>query len=245
MIAQISDKRGADCQTIFVRGHHMTKKLFWENPYSTELETRVASVQDNDITVEQTIFYAFSGGQESDHGIIGNSRVLDARKQGKEILYTLQNGHGLAPGHPVVMRIDWERRYKLMRLHFAAEIVLELMYRNLPSIQKVGAHIAPDKARIDFKWEGNIASLFPLIKKEALRIIAANHEIISAFSDEEEEERYWEIEGLARVPCGGTHLRKTGEIGEIALKRKNPGKGKERVEVYVADLRLKRILTDD
>jgi Ser-tRNA(Ala) deacylase AlaX len=228
-----------------VDGPEMAKKVFWENPYSTELETRVAGVRNNDVTVEQTIFYAFSGGQESDQGSMGNSPVLEARKQGKEILYTLQNGHGLSPGDPVVMRIDWERRYKLMRLHFAAEIVLELMYRNLPSIEKVGAHIAPDKARIDFKWEGNIASLFPLIEREALQLIAANHAIISDFSDEEKEERYWEIKGFARVPCGGTHLRRTGEIGEIALKRKNPGKGKERVEVYIADLRLKRILTDD
>ena len=44
--------------------------------------------------------------------------------------------------------------------------------------------------------------------------------------------RYWEIEGFARVPCGGTHLKRTGEVGNIALKRKNIGKGKERIEVY-------------
>ena len=76
-------------------------------------------------------------------------------------------------------------------------------------------------------------TLLPAIKKEALKIIGANEEIISAFSDEEKEERYWEITGFARVPCGGTHLRKTGEIGEIELRRKNPGKGKERIEIYV------------
>ena len=50
----------------------MTRKVFWEDPYLTQLETRVTSVKDNDITVEQTIFYAFAGGQESDHGTIGN-----------------------------------------------------------------------------------------------------------------------------------------------------------------------------
>ena len=211
----------------------MTKKLFWENPYLTELETRVAGVEGNDVTVEQTIVYAFSGGQESDHGTIGNHRVLKACKEGKEIVYTLEDGHALKPGDPVMIRIDWDRRYKLMRLHFAAEIVLELVYRNLPSIAKVGAHIAQDKARIDFKWDKNIATLFPVIKSEALRIIKADEDIVSAFSDEEKEERFWEIRGFARVPCGGTHLRKTGEIGAIDLKRKNPGKGKERIEVYV------------
>ena len=67
-----------------------------------------------------------------------------------------------------------------------------------------------------------------------MRLVAADHAIISAFSDEANERRYWEIPDFSRVPCGGTHLRRTGEIGEIALKRKNIGKGKERIEVYVS-----------
>ncbi len=212
---------------------HMTKKIFWEDPYLTQFETHIANMRENDITVEQTIFYAFSGGQESDHGTIGNHRVLQARKEDKEIVYTLENDHGLKSGDQVGMKIDWERRYKLMRLHFAAEIVLELVYQNLDAIEKIGAHIAQDKARIDFKWDKNISPLFPVIKQGALRLIEANQEIISAFSDEEKEERYWEIRGFSRVPCGGTHLRKTGEIGEIELKRKNVGKGKERIEIYL------------
>jgi len=214
----------------------MTKKIFWEDPYLTQLETRIASVKDNDITVEQTIFFAFSGGQESDYGTIGNNRVLQARKEDKEIVYTLENSHSLKPGDQVRMNIDWERRYKLMRLHFAAEIVLELVYQKLNSIKKIGAHIAQDKARIDFEWGENISTVLPVIQKEALKIIGANQEIISAFSDEEKEERYWEIRGFARVPCGGAHLRRTGEIGEIELKRKNPGKGKERIEIYLLRL---------
>jgi Ser-tRNA(Ala) deacylase AlaX len=212
----------------------MTKKIFWKNPYLTQLETYITSVKGDDITVEQTIFFAFSGGQESDHGTIGNSRVLQARTEDREIVYTLEQGHGLKRGDPVSLRIDWGRRYQLMRLHFAAEIVLELTYRNLESIKKIGAHIAQDKARIDFEWGGNISNVLTVIQKEALIIIEANQEIISAFSNEETEERYWEIPGFARVPCGGTHLKRTGEIGEIELKRKNPGKGKERVEIYLS-----------
>ncbi len=214
----------------------MTKKIFWEDPYLTQLETRIASVKDNDITVEQTIFYAFSGGQESDYGTIGDHRVLQARKEDKEIVYTLENSHSLKPGDQIRMNIDWERRYQLMRLHFAAEIVLELVYQKLNSIKKIGAHIAQDKARIDFEWDKNISTVLPLIQKEALGIIEANQEIMSAFSDEEKEERYWEIRKFARVSCGGTHLRRTGEIGEIELKRKNPGKGKERIEIYLLPL---------
>lgn len=211
----------------------MTIKIFWKDPYLTQLETHITSVKDDDITVEQTIFYAFSGGQESDYGTIGNNRVIEARKEGKEIVYTLENSHGLKPGDQVRMKIDWERRYKLMRLHLAAEIVLELVYQNLASIKKIGAHIAQDKARIDFKWHENISKVLPVIEKQALGIIESNQKIISAFSDEETEQRHWKIRGFAQVPCGGTHLRKTGEIGEIELKRKNIGKDKERIEIYV------------
>jgi Ser-tRNA(Ala) deacylase AlaX len=213
----------------------MTIKVFWENPYLTEQETYIASVDGNDVTVDQTIFYAFSGGQERDHGSIGRHPVVDARKHGKEIIYSLKEGHGLMPGDRVAVTIDWRRRYRLMRLHFAAEIVLELVYRHLPSIEKIGAHIAEDKARIDFAWDENIAAQFPLIEKEAARIIGENLDIISAFSDEDTEKRYWEIRDFPPVPCGGTHLRTTGEVGEIDLKRKNIGKSKERIEIYVND----------
>jgi Ser-tRNA(Ala) deacylase AlaX len=211
----------------------MTEKIFWKDPYLSQLDTHITGVKGNDITVEQTIFYAFAGGQESDQGTIGDKEVLHARREGGEIVYTLEDGHGLRSGDRVRMKIDWGRRYRLMRLHFAAEIVLELVYQRLGSATKIGAHIGQDKARIDFKWNENISKWFPVLKEEAHRVIEANQEIISAFSDEGAEKRYWEIEGFSKVPCGGTHLRRTGEIGMIELVRKNIGKSKERIEIYV------------
>ena len=212
-----------------------TKKRFWDDPYLTQLETHITGAHENDVTLAETIFYAFSGGQESDAGTIANRPVLHAAKADKEILYTLEPNHGLNPGDPVTININWERRYKLMRLHFAAEIVLELVRQHVPSIEKIGAHIGQDKSRIDFEWGENISTLFPLIKERAGALVVANHHIVSAFSDEENQRRYWEIAGFARVACGGTHLRKTGEVGAIDLKRKNVGKGKERIEIYVQD----------
>lgn len=211
----------------------MTQKIFWQDPYLTHLDTRVTRVDGNDVTVAETIFYAFAGGQESDHGTIGGRRVVQARKEGKEIFYTLEEGHGLNVGEAVTMTIDWERRYRLMRLHFAAELVLELAYQNLNGIEKIGAHISADKARIDFRWAENISAAFPLLETAANQIVQSDAEIVSAYGDEAEERRYWEVVGFARVPCGGTHLKRTGEVGKIQLKRDNIGKGKERVEVYV------------
>ena len=211
----------------------MTRKVFWENPYRATLETRVAGVCGNDVTLEATILFALSGGQESDRGTIGGHPVLEARKQGAEIVYSLADGHGLSPSEPVRVAIDWERRYRLMRLHFAAEIVLELAYKALGTGTKIGAHIAADKARIDFLWGESVSALLPALRQEALAVVAADAPIVSAYSNIAAERRYWEIPGFARVPCGGTHLRRTGEIGAIDLKRKNIGKGKERIEIFL------------
>ena len=212
----------------------MTKKIFWEDPYQTSLYTTVTTINGIDITVSSTIFFAFSGGQESDHGTIGGFPVLLARKDGLEIVYTLPENHGLFLDERVRMDIDWNRRYRLMRLHFAAELVLELFYKKLDGVDKIGAHIAQDKARLDFAWPESISPLLPTFTAEANHIIEADLPIKSAFDDELTERRYWEIDGFARVSCGGTHIRRTGEVGLIKLKRNNIGRGKERVEIYVS-----------
>jgi Ser-tRNA(Ala) deacylase AlaX len=212
----------------------VTRKVFWDDPYRTELATRVAAVAGDEVTLEATILYAMSGGQESDAGSIAERPVLEARKAGSDIAYRLAPGHGLQPGDPVTLHLDWPRRYRLMRLHLAAEIVLELTGRAFAGIEKIGAHIAADKARIDFAWGASLAPALPGIALAAHAIIAADHAIVSAFSDEAAGRRYWEIAGFARVPCGGTHLRRTSEIGALALKRANPGMGKERIEIRLA-----------
>lgn len=212
----------------------ITHKRFWDDPYQTRLDTHITSVSGDDVTVADAIFYAFSGGQESDEGTISGHRVLQALKDGLDIIYMLEPNHGLQPGDAVTMAIDWDRRYRLMRLHFAAEIILELVYQTLNPIEKIGAHIAADKSRIDFASDTNISAVFPILLERATALIEANHDIISAFSDEANQKRYWEISGFARVACGGTHLRKTGEVGALTLKRKNVGKGKERIEIYLS-----------
>lgn len=211
------------------------EKVFWRDPYLTELEATVSEVRGDDVTLDRTVAFAFSGGQASDAGTIGGFEILDARTDGLEIVYTLPPGHGLAPGDPVTARIDWPTRYRLMRLHFAAELVLELVTQHFPAAEKLGANISPDRARIDFAWNGNISDAFPLLEPELSRLIAEDLGIESAFSDEATQQRYWRIEGFAQVPCGGTHPRRTGEVGAVRLRRSNPGAGKERIEITLAE----------
>jgi len=207
------------------------EKVFWEDPYLTCLSARITGVKGNVVTLDRTIAFAFSGGQASDSGRINGYEILKAEKVNKEIYYTIPENHGLLVGDEVQVEIDWDKRYRLMRLHFAAEIILELVYQNYGHPEKIGANISDTKARVDFAWNGNISEIFPFLNQEAKRIIEANLPIISAYSDVENEERYWEIEGVGKVPCGGTHIKRTGEIGSIKLKRENIGKGKERIEI--------------
>lgn len=211
----------------------MTVKEFWNDPYKIETQARITLVQGDEIELDRTIFFAYSGGQESDSGTIGQYPVLKAEWRSCSIVYTLPQEHDLKVGDSVKIKIDWERRYNLMRLHFAAELVLELIYQKFPLTEKVGAHIAQDKARIDFEWAGNISKIFPDIQTDVQKIINSSRPIVSKFSDEENERRFWKIEGFSEVPCGGTHPRCTQEIGHIKLKRVNPGKGKERIEIYL------------
>lgn len=210
------------------------EKIFWEDPYLTELTAGVRGVDGAVVTLDRTIFYAESGGQESDAGTIGGFSVARAEKRDLEIYYTLEGAHGLRIGDEVSVCIDWDRRYRLMRLHFAAEIILELVYRLYGGPQKIGAHIARDKARLDFAWEGRISDTFPELMERAGKIIGDDLPIRSEYRDRLLEKRFWEIQGFARVPCGGTHLRRTGEVGPIRLKRDNIGRGKERIEIYLA-----------
>lgn len=211
------------------------KKIFWEDPYLTEVEAKVTSINSNIITLNQTIAFAFSGGQQSDSGTIGGYEIIEANKVGNEIFYTIQDNHTLKVNDTVLVKIDWEKRYKIMKLHFAAELILELVYQLYNHPEKIGANITYKKARIDFYWDGNISEIFPILENKLKHLIDSNLDIISEFSDKENEKRYWQIECFAKVPCGGTHIRKTGEIGPISLKRKNIGSGKERIEVYLKE----------
>jgi Ser-tRNA(Ala) deacylase AlaX len=212
----------------------MTKRVFWEDPYLSRLQTRVRQVNGAIVELEETIFFAFSGGQESDHGSIGQYQVIEAKKVGDRIEYTIADNHELNVGDTVEVCIDWKRRYKLMRLHFAAELTLEIINTKLNHPQRIGSHIGENKARIDFFWHESISPLLPEVLTEVNEIVKKDLEIIKDYSDLQNQIRYWQIPGFAQVPCGGTHIKSTAEVGSLRLKRNNIGKNKERVEIYLS-----------
>lgn len=209
----------------------MTRKLFWDDPYRVAAAARVTAVDGDVVTVDGTIFFAFAGGQERDHGTIGGHEVLNAHWDGPDIRYRLPADHGLRVGEPADIVIDEIRRDRLRRLHMATEVVLELFTQHHPALFKVGAHMSPDKGRIDFASDHPITDWVPAIADAANTMIAADVAITRAFEPGSSSRRYWEIAGFAKVACGGTLPDRTGEIGPVELRRTNPGKGKERVEI--------------
>jgi len=206
------------------------RKIFWDDPYQLTLTTTVKSVSGNRLLLNETIAFSFSGGQESDKAYINDLEVIDSEIEDKLIYYKLHDGHELQSGDTITMEIDWQRRYRLMRLHFAAELILELVTQKL-GIEKIGAHIAENKARIDFVYANNISSIFDELLSKYNEIIASDLVIKTGFSDIENQRRYWQIDDFAKVPCGGTHVKSTAEVGYVALKRKNIGGSKERIEI--------------
>ena len=111
-------------------------KIFWDNPYQTELNTKVKSIENETLTLYETIAYAFWWAQ-SDDGTINGYKILTAKKVDKEIYYTIEQPHNLKVGDDVFMKIDWDKRYKIMKLHFAAEIILELVNQNFDRPEKL------------------------------------------------------------------------------------------------------------
>lgn len=210
------------------------RKIFWDNPYQHTLLTKVTAISGNELLFDKTIAYSFSGGQESDKAFINEIPILNSRMEGTLIYYTLPDGHGLAIGDEVTMTLDWRRRYRLMRLHFAAELVLEIVTQKF-HLEKVGAHISESKARIDFIFGEHISALFDLILDDYNKIIAADKLIQTGFSDIQNQRRFWKIDGFAEVPCGGTHVKSTKEVGFVTLKRSRAGKSIERIEIRLVD----------
>ncbi len=223
-------------------------KVFWEDPYLAQLTTTVESVQEDEVVFAGTIAFAQSGGQESDRGTVNGIPISSARldKDTHRISYILPVNHGLAEGDKVTMEIDWVRRNRLMRLHFACELVLVILNRFYgekavtdelspeeidTKILKRGAHMSEDQARIDFAYEGDMSEIIPMILATFVKIIDENYPIETGFLDKETEKRYWRIKGLATVPCGGTHVRSTKEVGYVSIRRKRPNKGIERLYI--------------
>lgn len=213
------------------------KKLFYKDPLQDSCEATVISVQGNTVQIDQTIFFAFSGGQASDNGTIAGINVTEARKLDENsIEYILAEVPTFNVGDQVEVKIDLNNRKTLMRLHSAAHIVCFLFEKitGIHYTKCVGSNVDPTKSRLDYVLDENISQYFEELTKEANEIFTSDHPIKTYSQKEDPTRREWECPSLdMSCPCGGTHVSNTSEIGEIRLKRKNIGKGKERIEIIL------------
>ena len=210
------------------------KKLFNDDPYLTLFKGKVVRVDGNVVELDQSAFFPEGGGQVGDTGVIGGVRVVDTQKDNGTVQHILETPPVFGVGDEVEGKIDWDRRYLIMKLHSAAHIMEYFIWQRIGMIDRVGSRVDEKKDRADYVYEGRLpAEGLANTQEDTNSFLADDHEITIRPDPERPERRIWRC-GPVEMPCGGTHVRNTSEIGAVKLKRKNPGKGVERVETSLA-----------
>ncbi|MBN9335640.1 alanyl-tRNA editing protein [Devosia sp.] len=237
----------------------MTSFLFRDDAYLRSTPAMVTEVlPDGGIVLNQTVFYATSGGQPGDSGrlvtedgsVITIATAIHPEGDKMRIVHVPAEGQPtLAVGARVSAEVDWERRYRLMRMHTA----LHLLSVVLP-FPVTGGSIGEDKGRLDFDMPDvpeDIAAL-----DAALNVmVSADHAVTTEWITDEEmlakadliktmkvkppmgqgRVRLVRIGDVDLQPCGGTHVARTGEIGPLAIgKIEKKGKQNRRVSLHFA-----------
>jgi len=229
--------------------------LYMEDSYLKEFEAKVLSVSDGKFVVlDRTAFYPNTGGQPYDAGIIirksDNSefKVIYVGKFSGNISHEFEGEETLKEGDEVICKIDWDRRYKLMRMHTAAHI-LSAVFHNETGAKITGNQLDLDKSRIDFSLDNfdreEIQKYFEktnsaIEKDYPIRIYTISREdfekdpsllkLAKGLSEDIKEIRIVDIEGLDKQADGGTHVKSTKEVGTVKfIKAENKGKNNRRV----------------
>lgn len=237
----------------------MTEFLFRDDSYLTSTQATVVEVTDDGgIVLDRTVFYAASGGQPGDNGTIirADGSVLtiataihpDGDKT--RIVHVPAEGQGMITvGEMVKAEIDWARRYKLMRMHTA----LHLLSVVFP-FPVTGGSIGEDKGRLDFDMP-EVPDNLERLEAELNEMVAGDHPVTQEWITDAEmaanpdliktmnvkppmgqgRVRLIRIGNVDLQPCGGTHVRNTGEIGRLVLgKIEKKGKQNRRVSLLFA-----------
>lgn len=235
-----------------------TIKLFETDSYATSFKSEIINISENYVILNETLFYANSGGQPGDIGIffiIGKEyNVIDTIKGENGSIKHIINEDitELKEGMEVEGKVDWDRRYALMKNHTALHLLNALILVETGAMV-TGAQVGVDKSRIDFNTEGMDKEKMEKIIDECNKIILQEYDIkIECLSVEEFQKdpslvrtmsvaptgqssiRVINIMGLDRQACGGTHLKNLNEIKSIKLnKLQNKGKNNKRVYIEV------------
>lgn len=231
----------------------MTEQLFREDSYLRACEATVTSSGDGAIILDRTVFYPMGGGQPGDTGDIswdgGGAQVIDTHYgEDGAIRHLTDEGVDLpAAGTAVTATLDWDRRYLHMRMHTALHLLGSVLQYGV-----TGGNISATKSRLDFDMEDTVDKEKVAANIQAL--VDENHSVTCRWITDEEldaqpdlvrtmsvqpprgagQVRLLEIEGVDLQPCGGTHLKATGEVGRIQIgKVEKKGRRNRRVSILL------------
>jgi misacylated tRNA(Ala) deacylase len=231
--------------------------IFRDDAYCRSCQATVLAAGPGGIRLDRTVFYPTGGGQPGDTGVLrwagGQARIVDARKgEGQvDVVHVPAESADLpAPGVQVEAEIDWERRHRLMRMHTCMHLLCALVTGDV-----TGGAVGDGKGRLDFNLPDTSLDK-ERISAELNRLIAEDHEVRPRWITDEElaaspqlvrtmsvkppmgagKVRLLEIADVDLQPCGGTHVRRTGEIGPVRIgKIENKGRQNRRVNILFAD----------
>jgi len=233
-----------------------TKLLYLYDSYLKEFEAKVQKALGNQIVLEETAFHPLTGGVGHDTGYLTKEnkrhRVVrvEINRETKEITHTLEENAAaeLEEGNFVKGVIDWDRRYRLMRLHTAAHIVAAILYTDYSALV-TGGQVDVEHTKLDFNLPRTDREIFEaavtkanqeaskavpiktyfVAREEALKMPGVV-KLAERMPPEEKELRIVEIPGIDMQADGGPHVKNTNEIGQIhLLKIENKGKNQRRV----------------
>jgi len=241
----------------------MTQRLYYSDSHLVEFEARVLEVSKTEdgraaVSLDRTAFYPTGGGQPGDVGALVRAdgtriAIADTRKGAApgEILHVPAPGQPApAVGEAVTAEIDWDRRHRHMRMHTAMHVLCAVVPYGV-----TGGQVGESRSRLDFDiGDGSLdkaaieEKLNALIARDAPARprwisdaeLAAQPELVRTMSVKPPtgagRVRLLDIENLDLQPCGGTHVRSTGEIGPIVVEKiENKGKRNRRVVVALKD----------
>ncbi len=232
----------------------VTELLFQRDSYLRRFEAVVVGLTSEGVILDKTAFHPTSGGVANDTGwLYSGERRYEVRdvvidKSSGEVIHILDSLEGLKPGSSVIGELNWERRYRLMRLHTAAHILSAVMYSKYGSLV-TGGSVEPDKAKEDYDVQGDEKEVFSKAAEEVNEIIKKGIEVKIYWLKREEAMkipgivklaarmppnmetlRIVEIPGVDMQADGGPHVKNTIEIGKfVLLKTENRGKKRKRI----------------
>ena len=228
-----------------------TQRLYYTDSYRTEFEARVVEIADDGrrVYLDQTAFYPTSGGQPHDLGTLAGARITDVIDEGERIAHLLESPLP-SESDAVEGAVAWERRFDHMQQH-TGQHLLSAVLEELFGYHTVSVHFGRDYSSLDLDVESVSVERIVEAETRANAIVAENRAVTTSFEDASEATglrkesgrtgtlRIVSIEGLDRSACGGTHVRATGEIGAVMVRKVERVRKSARLE-FVCGLRAVR-----